>query len=351
MSYKNASAKQTQAGKPATKVALPTRAAGMDDEIVVGGRNRYWYNQPTNEEILGPLPEPPSFPEEIALVRDRVRKIIGKVSVGKVITTQHPAISRLIAEDDVRRQKQLKASYISSWEKPVFDSPFEQRRLRFLNALFIATAKCGGRPEVNGREASEICTKIHQTSVFLSLDRSSAARGKGGGQGRDGVDQLRFAILASYDRDQIRASWQDGEGGRLESFVGDIAVEVVMTAEVSYRESRVREFEWRVQRKAQLKEETRQHQLRLEREERELRQQLEQARIDRLLDEAASLRRAADIRAYVDAVRTAVLSENPSVSPDAIERWSKWALKEADRIDPIKSARFLEGIEVEDRES
>jgi hypothetical protein len=118
-----------QAGKPATKVALPTRAAGMDDAVVVGGRNRYWYNQPTNEEILGPLPELPSFPEDIALVRDRVRKIIGKVSVGKVLTIQHPAISLLIAEDDVRRQKQLKASYISSWEKPVFDSPFEERRL------------------------------------------------------------------------------------------------------------------------------------------------------------------------------------------------------------------------------
>ena len=29
-----------QAGKPTTKVALPPRAAGMDDEIVVGGRKR-----------------------------------------------------------------------------------------------------------------------------------------------------------------------------------------------------------------------------------------------------------------------------------------------------------------------
>jgi hypothetical protein len=34
--------------------------------------------------------------------------------------------------------------------------------------------------------------------------------------------------------------------------------------------------------------------------------------------------------------------------PGAIEQWSKWALTEADHIDPVKSARFLEGIEPED---
>jgi hypothetical protein len=41
-------------------------------------------------------------------------------------------------------------------------------------------------------------------------------------------------------------------------------------------------------------------------EERERQHQLEQSRVDRLLDEAASLRRAVDIRAYVEAVKTTV---------------------------------------------
>jgi hypothetical protein len=52
-----------------------------------------------------------------------------------------------------------------------------------------------------------------------------------------------------------------------------------------------------------------------------------------------------DIRAYVDAVKTTVASETISISSDAIERWSKWALAEADRIDPVRSARFLEDME------
>lgn len=92
----------------------------------------------------------------------------------------------------------------------------------------------------------------------------------------------------------------------------------------------------------------RQHQFQVEREEREPRRQLEQARIDRLLDEAASLRRAADIRAYVDVVTTPVARETASISSEAIGRWAKWALAEADRIDPVKSARFLEVIEAGD---
>jgi hypothetical protein len=34
-------------------------------------------------------------------------------------------------------------------------------------------------------------------------------------------------------------------------------------------------------------------------------------------------------------------AETISFSSEAIERWSKWALAEADRIDPVKTARFL----------
>ena len=56
------------------------------------------------------------------------------------------------------------------------------------------------------------------------------------------------------------------------------------------------------------------------------------------------MRRASDIRAYVDAVNAVVRGANTSISFDAIERWSKWALAEADRIDPIKTARFLEDL-------
>lgn len=338
-----------QAGKPTNKVALPARAAGMDDEVVVGGRNHYWYNQLTDEQILGPLPEPPSFPEDIALVRDRVRKLIGKVSVPKALMAKHPAIARLIEQDNIRRQKQLTTTYTFSWDKPVFESPFEQRRLRFLNAVFLAAARCGGKPQVGGRKGREISIVVHQNSMARSLDRSPAGRHKRAGGVGSGPDQLRFAILTGYDVEE-RTAWQDGAGGPLEHFVQEVAVEIVTTAEIVYRERCVRGFEWRVRRKAQLEEHARNYQLQLEREreERERQQRLEQARIDRLLDDAASLRRASDIRAYVEAVRITVANDVVSISQEAVARWSKWALAEADRIDPVKTARFLDEVEVDD---
>lgn len=338
-------------GKSTTKVTLPVRAAGMDDEVVVGGGNYHWHDQPTDEEILGPSRDRPTFSEAIESVRDRVHQILGKVVVAKAMTAQHPAIARLVAQDEARRQKQLTATYTFSWEKPVFDSPFEQRRLRLLNALFLAVARCGGRPEVRGQEAREISITVHQTRVAISLDRPPVVQRNSRGsvsQGGGGADQLRFAIVARYDRDQERVSWQDGEAGRLERFIQEIAVEVITTAEINYRESCLREFDWRVQRKAQLEEDARNHQLQVEREERERQQKREQDRIDRLLDEAASLRRAIDIRAYVAVVKTTVASGASSISSEAIERWARWVVTEADRIDPVKSARFLKNFEAED---
>jgi hypothetical protein len=81
------------------------------------------------------------------------------------------------------------------------------------------------------------------------------------------------------------------------------------------------------------------------RQERERRAKLEQARIDRLLGEAASLRRAADIRAYVAAVKQAVDSDASAAQTNSLARWEGWALAQADRIDPVKNGQFLQGLE------
>jgi hypothetical protein len=90
---------------PATRtIALPARAPGMSDEIHIGARY-YWQRTLSDEELLGPLPEPPEFSEDIAIVRERIRQTIGKVTVGRAMTIQHPVISRLVAEDEARREK------------------------------------------------------------------------------------------------------------------------------------------------------------------------------------------------------------------------------------------------------
>ena len=204
---------------------------------------------------------------------------------------------------------------------------------------------------MRGDQAREISITIHQTTVALALDRPKVSR-RGSGQGDSPKgsksDPLRLAFVAGYERDQERAAWQGGENGLLEHMTSEIAVEVVLAAEVSYREGCISDHEWRVQRKARLEEELRQHQLELERPERERQEKLEQARVDRLLDEANSLRRAADIRTYVHAVEHAIEREGINAPADDLARWVRWALEQADRIYPVKNGRFLQGYEGDD---
>lgn len=98
------------------------------------------------------------------------------------------------------------------------------------------------------------------------------------------TEPLRLAIVAGYERDEERFGWQDSEEGPLKRRLSEVAVEIVVAAERNYRQSRMRQFEWWVQRKAQLEDELRQRQLERKRQEQERQSALEQARIDRLLD-------------------------------------------------------------------
>ena len=70
----------------------------------------------------------------------------------------------------------------------------------------------------------------------------------------------------------------------------------------------------------------------------------EAARLKRLTDGADELERAARIRRYVAAVQTGSAAKAEQVSGDAIDVWAAWALAEADRIDPVRSGRFLEDL-------
>lgn len=102
--------------------------------------------------------------------------------------------------------------------------------------------------------------------------------------------------------------------------------------------------EWLVERKAKLIQKIREREEEAKRQERERQIQLEKARVDRLLGDAASLRQAADIRAYVEEVRDRYVEEGGAVSINELESWSIWALAQADRIDPVRTGRFIDSM-------
>lgn len=74
----------------------------MDDEVLVAAGGNYWYREWTQEQLLGPLPPKPEFAEPIGSVRERIAKVVGKVTVPHTVGTWHPAIERLMKEDEAR---------------------------------------------------------------------------------------------------------------------------------------------------------------------------------------------------------------------------------------------------------
>lgn len=112
------------AGKPTFQVALPIRPPGMDDQVLIAAGQNYWYQDWKKEELLGPLPLPPEFPEPIEAVRERIAKVIGKVTVPREVRVWHPAIDGLLKEDETRREKQRASPYSMSSNEPPFDFTF-----------------------------------------------------------------------------------------------------------------------------------------------------------------------------------------------------------------------------------
>jgi hypothetical protein len=336
-----------QAGKKTCQVPLPPRPAGMVDEIEIGGRRTYPYAGWTEAEILGPIPDPPIFEEPVEEVRERVRRQIGRVPVARNLSNPHPAIARLLKEDEIRAEKLRTASFTLPWDKPVFDTPLARRRLRIINALFLATARADGKGHFSGKQTDHIGISVHHQHVTIRLTAVAKRRRKSVGAESQNRERsaLQLAILRGYSGDNERISWEDAEAA-LERCIGVIAVEVIVTAELQHREHCVRLHEWRVQRKAELEAERRQREAEAERKRREREAALAKERVERLLAQAKALRDARAIRAYVEAVCSA--PDVALLEADVLESWRRWALQQADRLDPVTSGSFLTDLQRSD---
>lgn len=339
-----------EAGKETIQAVLPMRPPGMDDEVSIasGGNSSYQYS--SKQEILGFVGAPPQFAEPIETVRARIAETVGHVAVPHKVRNWHPSIDRLLKEDEKRCEKQLTDPYLRSWDKPMFDTPFERRRLRVLNCLFLAAGKLNGKSAVYGREAREIRISFFHQHLRFTLDRpksSSRHAQVPNTTGESSDTRLCLSILSGFGSETVLAFWQDEEAQKLEVQMTDVAVHAILTAEIQYRENALHQYQWRVQRKAELEEEQRKRKLEAERAEKERQKRIEQARINRLLRDAAAFQQAGEIRKYVEVIRLAMACDSSS-SMDEVEQWSKWAFAQADRIDPAIGGRFLKAMEDED---
>jgi hypothetical protein len=205
-----------------------------------------------------------------------------------------------------------------------------------------------GRPHVSGREELDIGISFFQQHLHISLDRVKGPNRRTkllDSSEQSNPDRLCLSILKGY-RSEASVTWQDDDDAqKLEAKMTDIAVELILTAEIDYREDTKRRFEWRVQRKAELEEQQRKEKVEAERAEKERQKRIEQGRVNRLLRDAVAFQQAGEIRKYVDAIRQAQAREGSS--SNELGKWSQWALAEADRIDPSINERFLNALKDE----
>lgn len=332
------------AGKDVEQRPLPERSPGMENEIRVAAGRRHWYED-RRDELLESFPPAPEFATPLSVIQERIAQSIGKVVTPREVKYWQPAISRLLANDEKRREKQRASSYPSSWDNPLFDTPVERRRLRILNSLGFALARVSSSLCISN-DGRSIWFAIHQQQVSISLESANAKPRRGFAPaiaGKSADERLELSILKRGGSSVPTATWKDDETGKLEARLTEIAVQIGLAAEIQLREHAVSNYQWRVERKAQLEEQERQRKLETERVEKERREKLEQARVDRLLRDARAFEQAGLIRKYVDALRTAQGGKE-GASSDPLDQWAEWALAQAERIDPSMSDRYLAAI-------
>lgn len=332
------------AAKPTYVLDLPQRPPGLSDEVTFGG-TRYesqGYSARTDEDGETE-PQPPVFEEALSSVLARIRRQVGKVTMPKTLASPHHRIERLLVDDENRRQQLLKNSY--AWDKPIFDSPFEKRRPRILNAISIALHHEDFKVSIGGKEARDLGVKIGGQYVSFTLDGASRKENDRRGYYHQALPQfapgekLKLEILRSSSAPEMQWVWIDGDR-KVEGYLTDIVVFLILAGEVHYRRQMQGRYDWDVQRLHELREKRRKQREEAERQERLRVEQEARERIRRLLHEASSWRRARDIRDYVATVQAAAVGLGPERDAGKVSAWVAWALAEADRVDPLSDERL-----------
>jgi hypothetical protein len=319
------------AGRTVAKTPLPPRGFGIEEYIHRGRQDSYYrYAAPTDlaDLDLGP---PPVFSEPAEEVIAKARRMVGSVTVPRDLSRTHPAIDALLQADEARRRKYLAASYRSPFDAPLFDSPFEKRRLRLMNGLLRAFQRLDLHPSLSPRkDPTHVAIMVGHQHVSLRVDEPK--RERHGWRANDELTQpasTPLTVTMGRSIDGLTTEWKDSRDEKVEAHITEMVVSAFAAGELAYRLQEIHHHEWLVERKAQLIEERRRQKEEAERLERERLAALQQARIEQLLDEADRYRKANDIRAYV---RAALAAPGPDRS-----EWAAWARAQADALDPLRA--------------
>lgn len=340
------------AGQRVARTPLPRRVPGASDRVTVGaGRPQAFQpeghaSSPDNDDNRDsvkqdePAPEPPVYDETLDEVEARIRQALpAKLRFVRALDTAHPQIARLLREDDERREAMTKNRY--AWDKPRFESRFEQRRLMFLSNLFLLLGRLEVQGSARGREGRELSAHVGDQCVKFKVETLTALRPRkrpADTKTEPMAIEVEVARWQHGEREE-RLFWSDGEDGRLEDRLREIGVAIVLTGERQYRKSLQFSYEWNRRSFEERVEQTRKAREEAEQQKRGARLQAEKDRVARLFAQVSARQQAQQIRAYVDEVLA---------SPDAVtgrafegdrDTWAGWARSVADQLDPLLPGR------------
>lgn len=337
------------AGKPVTQVPLPKRRLGMPRAIDLNRRHQ-WHSALPDDPATIEIPPTLEFSEPLENLVGRVRKMVGKVTVPRDLSQAHHQVRKLLDRDDERREAQHKQKHHSSFDNLLFDSPFERRRLRLLNAIFIGLGRNGVRTSIRGKDPDQFEFAVGEQNLSFTLDHPGIRRyGSRWGDEAERPSSLsmHLEIKSWRSLDGLQLIWKDEPGEKLERQLCGVVVTMIVAGELQYRFGEIAKREHLIEHKAYLIEKAKREAEEERKRLAEERRQREQARIDRLLGQAAAFQTAETIRAFVSAAQAADSRLGKPAADCDLQAWAAWALAEADRIDPVLSGAFAQTDAVE----
>ena len=260
--------------------------------------------------------------EETDLVREALCRLPESILVPARATRSHPLVERartVLRAGRVDHSGRLRNRMEEHLAVSVTPSLLS-RALRIMDALIKALARQGWNVSVSrspwGTNACTTEVAILGESIRFTLTERRL---------HGSIPRLEFEIH-SYTG-ELQRVWRDDRRGSLEAHLADFVRGLVRVADLERRRTLERAEEERL----------RQEVLRA-RDEEQRRQRLERARFKSLESAAVNWRRAARLRAFLDALETAHAQAGP-LTPELVE-WLAWARDQATRIDPFSDPRF-----------
>jgi len=314
------------AGRTVTRPPLPPVGRGRSEWVWIGPRGstygeegRAWLKREIpgwdgSEPDEGKPPAPPEFDFDLHVTAYVALQRLGpaRVRVSELRASLHPEVQRLLASDRAAGENGARG------EAPVFRGRSQRRRLAFLNAFLFGIQRLGadGRLDDFGQE---IEVRFPHRDIRCSL-RTRVRKPR---RGAERQEVLSFQVMP-HGPYADRFRFDDDRRGQVEDRLRQICCAVVLAGEMEARAAQMQQYRSRLKR---FEEELREAQRRRE-------EACEAAR-NRLIEQARAHRDATDIRRFVRAARRAKGGEGPE-----FVRWERWALEEADAIDPLVAGQF-----------